>query len=140
MSSSLDIKNQIITKLNAMQGLKTVSGYPVGNIDGKYPLATVTLRRSSAQIRSTACNLRTRSYWIRVYQEVSKIGQGPEQAERIIANLADEIEKAFDMDTTLSGVVQYCEPISVNYTYRNREHDIRTLEIQLDTKELVSAS
>lgn len=140
MSSPLEIKNQIITKLEAMQSLKAVYDYPVANSSGNYPYATVVLGGSDAVIRSTAHNLRTRTYLIRVYQEMSKIGQGSDNAERIVTDISDEIEKAFDMDTTLSGTVHYCDPISINYTYRNREHDTRILEIQLDTRELVSAS
>ncbi len=140
MANVHDIKNQIITKLNSMQTLKAVFGHPSANPNGYYPFATVTLRSSDANIRSTAHNLRTRSFWIRVYQEATKIGQGAEEAETIATDISDEIEQAFDMDTTLSGVVHYCEPISINYSYRNRETDTRILEIQLDTKQVVSAS
>lgn len=140
MAKIHDIKTNIIAKLNAMQSLNAVYGYPASNIDGTYPFATVTLRSSDAVIRATSYNLRTRSFWIRVYQEMSKIGQGSEEAETIATDISDEIEQAFDMDTTLSGVVHYCEPISINYSYRNRDLDTRILEIQLDTKEVVSAS
>lgn len=122
-----------------MQSLKKVFDYPASNSGGKYPFATVTLRRGDGEIRSTAHNLRTRSYWIRIYQELTKVGQGPDNAERIVVNIIDELEKAFDMDTTLSGTCHWARPTGWNATYRNRDHDSRILEIQLDAHELVSA-
>jgi hypothetical protein len=133
------VRNKIVEKLNAMSSLNAVYDYPASNEQGKYPYATVTLRRSDAEIRSTAHNLRTHSFWVRVYQEMSKVGQGVESAERIVVNVIDELEKAFDMDTTLSGTVHWCEPVSWNGSYRNREHDTRILEVQIDAKELVTA-
>lgn len=131
------VKNKIVEKLEAMQTLKAVYDYPASNETGKYPYATVTLRRSDGEIRSTAHNLRTRSYWVRIYQEMTKIGQGVDDAERIVVSVIDELEKAFDMDTTLSGTVHWCEPVSWTASYRNREVDARILEIQIDAKELV---
>ena len=137
--SVLAIKTKIIQKLEDMQNLKTVFDYPASNARGKYPFATVTLRRGDGDIRSTAHNLRVRSYWIRVYQELTKVGQGPQNAETIVVSVIDELETAFDMDTTLSGTCHWASPVSWNASYRNREHDARILEIQLDANELVSA-
>ena len=133
------IKTKIIEKLEDMQSLKTVFAYPASNSGGKYPFATVTLRRGDGDIRSTAHNLRLRSFWVRVYQELTKAGQGPEQAETIMVSVIDELETAFDMDTTLSGTCHWASPVSWTATYRNREHDARILEIQLDANQLVSA-
>lgn len=133
------VRNKIVQKLNDMQTLHAVYDYPASNSEGKYPYATVTLRRSDGEIRSTAHNLRTRSFWIRVYQEMSKVGQGVDNAERIVVNIVDELEQAFDMDTTLSGTVHWCEPVNWDASYRNREHDTRILEVQLDAIELVTA-
>ncbi len=134
--SLISVRTAIVNKLNDMQHLKGVYDYPVANVDGNYPYATVTLRRSDAEIRSTKHNLRTRSFWIRVYQEMIKTGQGPEQAERIMTKVVSEIEDSFARDTTLSGEVSWTEPLSWSASYRNREHDIRVVEIQLNTKEL----
>lgn len=137
--SVLAIKSKIIEKLEDMQSLKGVYSYPTSNVQGQYPLATVTARKGSGDIRSTAHNLRVRSFWVRVYQEVTKVGQGPKNGEAIIVDVIDEIEQAFDMDTTLSGTCHWASPVGWNATYRNREHDARILEIQIDANELVSA-
>lgn len=133
------VRNKVVEKLGDMQSLNAVYDYPASNQSGKYPYATVSLRRGDGDMRSTAHNLRTRSFWIRVYQEKGKIGQGAEQSERIITDVIDELEEALDMDTTLSGTVKWCDPITWNASYRNREHDMRILEVQLNAQELVTA-
>lgn len=131
------IKTRIVEKLQDMQSLKAVFDYPASNPSGKYPFATVTIRRGEGEIRSTAHHLRVRSYAVKVYQELTKVGQGPERAETIVTDVIDELEQAFDMDITLSGVCHWATPVNWNASYRNRDHDARILEIQIDVNELV---
>jgi len=134
------IKAKLIEKLEDMQTLKGVSNWETSNADGKYPLATVTMREGEGVFRSTAHNQRRRGFTIRVYQEQTKEGQGPQQAEAIVVSVIDELEAALDMDTTLSGTCKYVTPTSWRAMYQNRDKDTRVLEIHVDAVDLVSSN
>ena len=137
--SVISIKSQLVSKLQAMQTLKSVTAFETSNATGSYPLACVSLREGDAEFRSTAHNLRKYGYWVRIYQEQSKIGQGPQNAEVIAANVLDELETALDMDTTLSGTCKYAIPVSWNADYIDREMDTRILEVKIDAYDMVSS-
>lgn len=137
--STTTVKNAIVNKLNDMQSLKSVSAYADTNQAGNYPMAVVTLGGGQGEFRSTAHNLRERLIEVRVYQEQMSVGQGNEQAESIIADVIDETETAFDMDTTLSGTCKFARPINWTADYEDREHDARILTINIEAVELVSA-
>jgi hypothetical protein len=85
---------------------------------------------------SIAQNLRRHSFWIRVYQEQSKEGQGVALAETIAIDVLDELITHLDLNTTLSGVCKYARPAYYDASYVNRELDTRILEVQIDTYEL----
>jgi hypothetical protein len=136
--SLLTVKNKIVDKLNSMSSIKAAFNWETSNKDGKFPYATVTLREGEGEFVSSSHNSRTRGFTIKVYQEQSKTGQGPENAERIITQFIDELETAFDMDTTLSGTVKYVYPFSWRAGYEDREFDTRILEIDLDAYEIVA--
>jgi len=133
------IKTAIKNKLDAMGTLKAAFTYETGNPDGKYPFATVTLRDGGGIFRTTSHNQRRYGYWIRIYQEQSKLGQGISDAEDISANVIDEMMTAFDMDTTLSGICKYVDVISYTADYKNREIDARILEVEVDAYDIVSS-
>lgn len=134
------IKTGIITALNAMSSLKVVYAFESGNPSGQYPMATVTIREGSGEFRSTAHNLRKHGFWVRVYQEQSKVGQGISAAETITVSVLDELFAHFDRVTTLSGLCKYVTPVSYNARYVDREHDVRILEVQLDAWEIVASA
>ncbi|MHA1842390.1 MAG: hypothetical protein ACTSYW_10490 [Candidatus Heimdallarchaeota archaeon] len=138
MSVSI-IRSKLLEKLNDMQSLKGAWDWETSNPEGKYPFATLTLRDGSGSFESTAHNLRRRGFKIRIYQERSKTGQGPENAEDISASVIDELEEALDMDTTLSGACKYVIPVGWRAGYVDRELDTRILEIDVDAFELVSS-
>jgi hypothetical protein len=129
----------ILAKLNAMQTLKAAYDWETSNSSGNYPFATVTVRAGEGATESSQYNKRMQGFRIRVYQERSKIGQGPEAAEDIAVSVLDELQTAFDMDITLSGVCSYVMPISWDATYVDRELDTRLLEVNVNTVELVSS-
>jgi len=133
------IRSKLLTKLREMQTLKAAYDWETSNPEGKYPFATLTLRDGEGSFESTFHNLRRRGFRVRIYQERSKTGQGPENAENIATNIIDELEKALDMDTTLSGACKYVTPISWTASYVDRELDTRILEINLNAYELVSS-
>lgn len=130
---------KILEKLNDMQKLKAAYNWETSNVSGNYPYATLTLREGHGEYGSSSHNLRMRGFRVRIYQERSKTGQGPQTAEEIATKVLDEIETAFDMDTTLSGAVKYTLPASWVAEYVDRELDTRVLTINLDAYELVSS-
>lgn len=137
--SIITVKDKIVEKLGDMQTLNAVFGYEATNPQGKYPFASVTLAGGTGEFASTAHNLRTRHVWVRVYQERTEVGQGDEQAETIVANVINEMEQAFDMDTTLSGTCKYAQPIEWEADYVDREHDSRLITVTIEAVELMSA-
>lgn len=130
------VKTKLLEKLNDMQTLKAAFDWETSNPNGQYPYATITLRDGQGEFASTAHNLRRRGFRIKVYQELSKIGQGPQMAESIQTNVIDELELALDMDTTLSGTVKYVNPPRWRAIYVDRELDTRVLEMDVDAYEL----
>ena len=133
------VKSQLLASLNAMQTLKAAYDWESSNPDGNYPFATLTLRDGDGEFRSTAHNLRRRGFTIRLYQERTKVGQGPESAEDIMMAVIDELEQHLDANTTLSGTCKYAYPVGWRAAYVDREHDMRLLEIDVDAMELVSS-
>lgn len=134
------VKTAITNKLSDMQSLKQVYQYETSNSEGNYPFATIKIFSGEAEFRSTAHNLRTYSFVVNVYQEMAKQGQGPEQAESIMTSVIDEMEIAFDMDTTLSGVVKYAQPVRWTADYEDRELDTRLGTIIIEALDLVSSA
>jgi hypothetical protein len=134
------IRSKILTKLNEMGSLKVAFDYETSNPDGKYPFASLTLRQGRSEFRSTQHNQRNRFFNVRIFQERTAAGQGPNNAEDIATQVIDEMETAFDMDTTLSGTCKYVQPIEWNAGYIDRETDTRILEVVLQAIEIVQSS
>lgn len=130
------VKQAIVNKLGDMMSLKACYGYEATNVNGNYPFATVTLQGGTGEFRSTAHNLRTRLFTVHLYQEKMETGQGDERAESIITDVIDEMETAFDRDTTLSGICKFVQPVEWNAEYEDREHDERLLTITIQAVEL----
>lgn len=138
--SLLAIKNNLKTALEAMQTLKAVYDYEAPNSSGSYPYATLTIMEGDAEYRSTAHNLRRRRLRIRVYQEMTKIGQGSQSAESIALSVVDELEAHLDLNTTLSGACKYAVPVAWEAQYIDREVDTRVLQMDVDAMDLTTAS
>jgi len=134
------IKTQLLNTLNAMGTLKAAYGRETGNPSGNYPYATLTLRDGDGEFATTKHNYRRHGFWIRVYQEQSKQGQGVQGAEDISVLVMDELYKALDMNTTLSGSCKFVKPINFDASYVNRDLDMRVLEIKVDAHDVVSAA
>ncbi len=128
-----------MASLNAMGTLKAAFPYETSDSGGKYPFACLTLKGGNGVFADTARNLRKHSFWIRVYQEQSKEGQGVQQAETIAISVLDELLAHLDLNMTLSGNCKYTKPASYNAMYTRRELTVRILELQLDAFEIVTA-
>ena len=133
------IKQQLLNSLNAMGSLKAAFNFESTNPSGKYPYATLTLNRGDGEFASTVHNLRRHNFWIRVYQEQSKEGQGLSQAENIAIDVLDELNAHLDLNTTLSGACKYAQPTSYTADFMNRETDMRILEVNVEAADLVTA-
>ena len=137
--SVITVKDQLLTALNAMQTLKAAYGWDTSNPNGNYPFATLTIRDGDGEFRSTAHNLRRRGFRIKIYQERSKAGQGPQNAETIAEGVINELETHLDMNTTLSGTCKYAKPTGWRAMYVDRELDTRVLEVDVDAYEIVAS-
>lgn len=137
--SVITVKDKLLTALNAMQTLKAAYGWDTSNPNGNYPFATLTMKEGDGEFRSTAHNLRRRGFRIKIYQERSKVGQGPQNAETIAENVLDELETHLDMNTTLSGSCKYATPTGWRAIYIDRELDTRVLEVDVDAFEIVAS-
>ena len=133
------VKAALLAKLGEMTSFKAVYGRETGNPTGSYPVATLTIRDGDGRFASNQHNLRRQGYWVRVYQEQSKQGQGVQGAENIVVSTLDELQTALDMDTTLSGVCKYVNVVGYSADYVDRELDTRILEIQIDAYELTAS-
>ncbi len=133
------IRTKLVQKIGEMMSIEAVFDWETSNPDGHYPYATVTLAGGNGEFRSTAHNLRYRNFSVKIYQERSKIGQGPEAAENIVTNVIDELEQALDMDTTLSGTCKFVTPVKWDARYQDRETDVRLLDIDIEAIDLVKS-
>lgn len=133
------IQNGIAGKFRLMAGVYAVYDYKPGQVpDGKYPYVTVTLRDFEGRFGDTIRNIRTFTFAAEVYQERTEAGAGNEKAERIMREMVDEVLTAFDMDTTLSGMVKMIKPVSGNLQYDDSETgDQRVAEFILEAMTVV---
>lgn len=132
------IKQQLLNSLNAMGSLKAAFAYEGTNPSGKYPYATLTIDKGNGQFASNSQNLRKHNFWIRVYQEQSKQGQGIANAEAIAIIVLDELNAHLDLNTTLSGSCKYALPTNWRANYVDRELDTRILEINVEAFEITN--
>lgn len=138
-TTNVDVKNAIVKKL---QGVGHINGvYPyeiVTPTNGQYPFCTVIVKKGEAKFGDTIRNLRTFTFQVNVYQERVNAGQGDQAAEVIVDGIVDEVATAFDMDTTLSGLVQFVKPISFDTNYVSREiGDTRICQFMIEATVLV---
>ncbi|MFA5014029.1 MAG: hypothetical protein WC549_00615 [Actinomycetota bacterium] len=136
--SVVNIRDSLLVKLNSMTSLKAAYAYPTGNPSGNYPFAVLTMAEGEGSFASNVHNLRKQGFWVRVYQEQSKMGQGVQAAENISITVMDELQTALDRDTTLSGVCKYVIPVSWDTAYIDRELDTRILEVKIEAHEIIN--
>lgn len=136
-----DISGQIATKLRGVSGIVEVYEYEAGKpTSGGYPFATVTPNAFTGRFGDTIRNERTYEFRVRVYQERTATGFGNQKAERLVREMVDEVLTAFDMDTTLSGMVQYVKPVRGDLSYIDREiGDTRIAEFIVEAVHVVDS-
>lgn len=134
-TSTIDIKNSIVTKLQAMQSINTVYNYDTSNFNGNYPVAVVTVGDGEGEVRANVRTLTGYSYNIDIFQELGS-NFSPQKTERVVAEVLDEVLTAFRMDNTLSGTVTYCDQVTWTTGFEDREHDTRVLRISLTCRKI----
>lgn len=129
----------IANKVRGVSGIQDVYEYEIDKpTNGRYPFAVVTPQAFSGDFGDTIRNLRTYEMSIRIYQERVGASAGNEKAERLIREMTDEILTAFDMDTTLSGMMKFVRPVHGDLSYIDREiGDTRVAEFILDCVNVV---
>lgn len=139
MTDIQNISAAVATKLRGVSGLQVVYEYEIAKPEnGKYPFATVTPRAFSGKFGDTIRNERIYEITVRIYQERTETGFGNEKTERLAREMVDEILTAFDMDTTLSGIVKFVQPLRGDLTYVDREiGDTRMAEFILECMNVV---
>jgi hypothetical protein len=121
-ANAITIRSAIVNKLNGVSRLNGVYSAEIDiPTDGKYPFATVIFSGDKGEFGDTIRNKRTYTFYINLYQERTSTGFGNLKAEDVMLAMCDEIETAFDMDTTLSGTVKWVRPVSMDPDYIDRE-------------------
>ena len=130
------LRARLTTKVSEMQTLKEAFDY-VPDEFTKYPVSTVEVAGGEGLSRSTAHNLQSRNFSVKVYVEKGT-NFDSQKAERISVEVYDELETALANDVTLSGIAQYVQPISFDASYEDRGPNMRLLDITVETQELIS--
>lgn len=136
MTSATDIKNAIVGKFELMDSVKSVFSYATSDFNGNYPSVNIIITDGSGEISANVRNLMSYRYRADVFVQMGDVGFSPEEAEALTIGLLDEAVTAFNMDTTLSGLVNYCMPVSWNTSWEDRENDIRVLSIDIEARKL----
>jgi hypothetical protein len=113
MATFATIRSAINTKLQTVVGtgkpLVAAYDYHEANLPG-YPSATFALSDNDGEFLTNRDNLRTYTYQIFIYQEITVAGL--DTAEGILDTAADAVIAAFEADQTLGGVVDWCRPMT----------------------------
>lgn len=126
------IKNAIIDKLEAIDGLTVVYGYEKGELPS-YPAACVFNADYNPEWADTTADRDVLVFTIHLYQEVDV--QKPEIAEENVDNVLQRIMQAFQQDYTLGGT---CDKMNVRASkgWTSREVQTRAATITLTAEKL----
>lgn len=142
--SAVSIKNAIKDKLDDLSHLQAVYLYEInaGKASG-FPFGVLTLSDGEASFLdsagSSARNERQHTYDLRVFIERDEEHFGVEKAERLTNEVVDEINTAFDMDTTLSGACKWVKPVGYKTGYMSDSLVSRVIEFKIEAHEIVDS-
>jgi hypothetical protein len=138
----INIKNAIKTKLDGVSHLKYVYTYANGSPDG-FPCATITNSQMQGEFGDFSAtskrNKRTYAFNVSIYVERNEASFGAEKAERVTDEALDEILTAFDMDTTLSGVVKWVQVVEGDLSYEDMGNIVRTANLTISCIDMVDS-
>ena len=101
--SYIDLKSQIISKLDLIDEIQQVEEYPTTDVNG-YPAAIVRSMSNDAEYETTCDNLETYRFIVYLLVENSAGFKGIKKARAIVEEVADVIIDAFDDDEFLAGI------------------------------------
>jgi len=121
-----DLKPIIKEKLETLSG----NGQKIGQVIGKqtgdietFPAVTITRGSLFSEPIANSDNKDTYAFTLFIHQEAATIDE--EDAEDIVAGVADDIKAAFDTDFNLGGAVDFCKPINTqNWGTYTGEHGV----------------
>ena len=128
------IYNSLFTLLD---GLSTPSQVSKGEsiVPTGYPCVTLAALQNSVNIGDEVNDIRTFSYRVHVYVNISKEHYGAEEGEVIMMRCVQEIMDAIEQDYSLSSTVINCVPSEVKFGYSDFGAGglCRAATIQIDT-------
>jgi hypothetical protein len=96
------LKKEIVTQLSSISNVQAVYDYERSNFTG-FPAATVTCSGNENEYDTTASNMRTFAFTIRLYEQIEDVPQldnisdnAKERAERIMGDLIGAVLEKFD--------------------------------------------
>ena len=109
MATFSTIRAKIKTILEAVDKVSFVFDYHEPKLTG-FPAVTFDVSQNESEFLTNRENLRTVSYTIVIYQEISV--KGLSEAKRILDAVADDVIDAFEDDFNLGGEVDWCVPLA----------------------------
>jgi hypothetical protein len=118
-----EIKELIIDKLQSIVDgagktiFGDVFGYPEAEFK-EYPVAVVMSKGIDGENLDSGRNQRTFQFTVDLYQEQTRAGRTPEEAENIMGRTTDKIIEAFDTDPNLSGEVLVVRIVKATFDFK----------------------
>lgn len=133
MATFATIRTAINSKLATLVGtgkpLAVVYDYHESNISG-YPAVTFAVSDYEGDFLTNRDNLRTYTYQLYVYAEITVAGL--DTTEGILDGAADAVISAFESDTTLGGVVDWCGAMAgARQTFETPQGLVRVQQLSL---------
>jgi len=101
--SYINLKSQIISKLETIGDIQQVEEYPTTDVNG-YPAAIVRSLEMDNEYETTCDNLETYKFVVYILGENSAGFKGIKKTRSLIEELSDTVVDAFDNDEFLSGI------------------------------------
>lgn len=126
MSVSIDIKNQIIQKIANLESVQVVYPAVKLNPDG-FPCVYVTANSEEGEFSSNAENSRVYTYNASIMFPVGQdmvpddVSERMDYAERVVANVIDEVINIIDTDYELDNPVLFVNAADVEWGYLDYE-------------------
>lgn len=117
------IRDLIVAKLETIKDTEgndifgDIFGYAKGDFEN-YPVVVVTPSGGKGEVLDTHRNERTFQFTIKLYQEQSRAGKTPEEADEMMTEASDAILKAFDVDEDLGGEVQIVRVVEFDTDFK----------------------
>jgi hypothetical protein len=137
-----DIRQLILDKLESIVDEEgnsifgDIFDYPEAKFEN-YPVAVIMSKGIEGEILDTSRNQRTFKFTIDLYQEQTKAGRTPEEAEKIMGRASDKIIEAFDTDQDLGGEVLMVRIVNAVFDFKVAEGTFNFATFEIDCVSIV---